>query len=894
MSYTSGDDNLSRFLDQAQKAIANTHGVNAQSLPYVIDLAARLELSREEMEAAGAQLGLNSAEVRRVIDEAGLEGESGSGGGALRWVMVLGSLAIILGVGSGVAFFLMNRPQEATNPPPVAQNGDNNKPGTKPATEGNTNNSGQNGTNTVGGSNGQNNENKNGGNSVTPAIPPPPATINDPELKLAVDRLEAQLPAEKSALDKLRLTDAAQRHEGWQQFLPRLGALMAEKESLRPLLVSFHAKDERDDNADLIRGQVLKFLPPHVSSVPEKAAVYDQAYWALDVVTGMLDHGSLPPDRKQKLLKDLEGVLNVKFDAGMSAQEVKKQAGKALSELFFGELIKSARTEPDRAAVLQDALGPPALAYLGLDKLGELGGRLKDAIKGAKDPPPVNPEPNPNPPVKPVDPTKTANTRLDNLVNTATILLKKPQPPKNDPVVILQDTVNLAYATTLAVALANKNNSKFDELATNPPTLSDYLAKVKPPEKPKVDNPPANPPQPNPGAPGAPGGFPPPNNPGAGMVGFGGNPMAPGGFQGAPGAGMVGFGGGAVGFGGSPAAGFMGNAGGAVGFTGNPGAGFVGNVGGNQPGGNPNPPANPVAPFSDAENLSFALRVLKTNQSSAILNSQLALARLKSLDFVANGLGEPDLNPFEAESVAVYLMTSHAKEFEGAIPMLPKLGRFKGLYLAIADLVPETTVQVNRMEVLLTALTGKQVNLSHAKDWRQECRQLMLRTALTMGETLPEGDAVQLILRDLYVRQAGLMGLDVSTTADRPTEVLEMMIKGLAAHLDQRKDLSLAQKKLFKSVPNKLAAARYLVGDNDVRLTVLFQRQWINLLAEKLALERPDRAKQARDLTADLAARGGTQANALAQMWLCDQCLLRLWLLHLEPAPQAAKKNEAD
>src|SRR5688572_4324174 len=93
------DDILSRFLDQAQRAINQTNGVNAQSLRYITNLAAQMGLSREEMDAAGAQLGLSNAEVRQVMDEAGLEGEGGSGGGALRWVLVLGSLAMILGIG---------------------------------------------------------------------------------------------------------------------------------------------------------------------------------------------------------------------------------------------------------------------------------------------------------------------------------------------------------------------------------------------------------------------------------------------------------------------------------------------------------------------------------------------------------------------------------------------------------------------------------------------------------------------------------------------------------------------------------------------------------------------------------------------------------------------------
>src|SRR4051794_40706462 len=113
MSYASGDGNLSKFLELAPKILSQAHGVNEQSLPRLADLAMRLQLSAEELEAAAAQLGLGSAEVARLRADARLDSEAGGGGAALTWVLVLGSLAVLLGVGGGAAYFLMNQPKDS-------------------------------------------------------------------------------------------------------------------------------------------------------------------------------------------------------------------------------------------------------------------------------------------------------------------------------------------------------------------------------------------------------------------------------------------------------------------------------------------------------------------------------------------------------------------------------------------------------------------------------------------------------------------------------------------------------------------------------------------------------------------------------------------------------------
>ena len=97
-------------------------------------------------------------------------------------------------------------------------------------------------------------------------------------------------------------------------------------------------------------------------------------------------------------------------------------------------------------------------------------------------------------------------------------------------------------------------------------------------------------------------------------------------------------------------------------------------------------------------------------------------------------------------------------------------------------------------------------------------------------------------------------------------------------------------KKFLAKVPKQLTAAKFLAGANDIQHTVLLQRLWLDLLGEKLAMEQPSRAADARGLCTELDDLCRDQPNALAQMWLCDQYLLRMWLLYLDRPMASAKK----
>src|SRR5688572_27842271 len=131
MSYAAGDANLDRFMDQSRRMIQKTHGVNDQSLAAMARFAEQMGLSREEMDAAGAQLGLTNAEIRQVVDEAGLGSEGGGGSGVLTWALILGTCAILLGVGGGLGYYLWTQQQQQDNNSQIAENNEPKNEGNK-------------------------------------------------------------------------------------------------------------------------------------------------------------------------------------------------------------------------------------------------------------------------------------------------------------------------------------------------------------------------------------------------------------------------------------------------------------------------------------------------------------------------------------------------------------------------------------------------------------------------------------------------------------------------------------------------------------------------------------------------------------------------------------------
>jgi hypothetical protein len=328
----------------------------------------------------------------------------------------------------------------------------------------------------------------------------------------------------------------------------------------------------------------------------------------------------------------------------------------------------------------------------------------------------------------------------------------------------------------------------------------------------------------------------------------------PGGFMGQPG----GFKGQPGGFGGQPG-----------GFSGQPGGGDMGST----------PPPSPPK-TSTPDGLAFALKEMLMNNPTQ---------RVKGLEYIAEVCQDSDLAPSQAEPVAAYLLAVSGQEAQAVAPLLPKLGRFKALHLAVADKLDDANVNINQLAALVSYLTGKQANLDKNKDWRKQSKVLLLQHALTMSDTLPEGDAVQMLLRDLYDKQAAVMGLIVPTKVKTTSGILELMVVHVGGQIDQHANASDATKKFIKGIPKQLVAIKYLANGNDIQHTVLLQRLWLDLLGEKLALEQPAKAKQAKELCHQLDGLCHEQGNALSQMWLCDQYLLRMWLLYLnEPAKQGS------
>lgn len=578
---------------------------------------------------------------------------------------------------------------------------------------------------------------------------------------------------------------------------------------------------------------------------------------------------------------------------------------------------------------------------------------------------PTTPEP-PSPPPQPqVDP------QVASLKEVAASLLKMTK-PAGGPEAVLKRTMNLTFASTLAAALATKNQALFEKLSSNPPKITQYIEEVRPkePEPPEPSTPgggqnpggfggnpgafggnPGGAFGGNPGAfggnpgafggnpgafggnPGAFGGNPGAfgGNPGAfggqpgGLRGnpgafggqpgalrgnpgaFGGNPGAfggqpgglrgnpgafggnPGAFGGQPGGGVLGNPGGAFGgnpgaFGGQPGAGMagvLGNPGGA--FGGNPGA-FGGNPGGltGNPGGQPGVPQQPAGPkLSNEELTGMALRELARNGKMVY--------RVQAIHFLAKQSEAKDLPMHAAEDLAKHLLTANNAEFKFIKPVLFDLGRFRNLWLALADEIDlQDKISPSRTGEVLGAMLNQEIKLGTDKSWRSKAKKIAFQRALVMGTPSWAGDAIQLVFRDLYRDQATCLGVKLAGDESRATEILKKMLLDVAAQIPRDK-LTPEDRQFVENVPHWVAVADFLAA-NDLQRLAALERSWLKLLAIRAKMAAPAQRNQIEAIVASLADAHRRSPDLVDQIWSAERHILQMWMLYLDRAVMTAQR----
>lgn len=777
---------LAAFLQQGRVVLAQYRGVNGGSLAALAALAARLRLSREEVEAAASQLGLGVPHVQQILALVNPPSESGRSGGM--WLLgVVAGLLFLLAAAGGVALWLTltgqwpggpaavaGRPQDPSPEPPAPL-----KPPVVAKAE-----------------------------IPPPPAPPapiPPQRLDDPDLVRAVAAAGEHFPDQKAMLDELLRADPAVRRQAWNDLLLRLRAFVPAEggaDGLTPLLAAFHAQDSADDHARMIRSGLLRMLPPHVPEVPADEATYRAAFWAVGVGAAALRQPNLPAARAAQLRQDFALLLG---STPADADDLRAAGTRAVAAYFYDGLAGVAARDPALAARQAPVLARVARGHLDAAALQPLQDRLTAALRPkappqvtrVETPPEVRPEPKkPEPPLRP----EPEDPRVGQLVEAAQGLLAKKLPEGDDPVPVLQEAVNLAFASTLACALAGERQERFDELAAQPFRLSDYLAKVKQ-QREKESPAPAQPP--------------------AAQAGNEGGELA------------------------NPADGGA-----------NPAPAIL-------------PPAQLLPGLTAEERTAAFARVLTAGRT--------ATDRLQALYLLAQDKDRGPLAVHHAEAVAWYLLRiKSTQELQAALTLVPTLAADPAVLIGLADLVVEEHPRRTRVEAIVSHALGRPVSFAREKDWVGVCRRTLLRQAAEPGPTPLEPDAVQMILRDLYLAQAGVLGAPAPKETGRTATVLRELVRqgipppGEGAQHEAR------------DVAAGVTAADYL-ADNDLQQVVLLQRAWAAALEASVRSRHPDRAAAAaavcRDLDADLAAR----PDAVRQLWAAERHLLRLWLLHFRP-----------
>jgi hypothetical protein len=247
-----------------------------------------------------------------------------------------------------------------------------------------------------------------------------------------------------------------------------------------------------------------------------------------------------------------------------------------------------------------------------------------------------------------------------------------------------------------------------------------------------------------------------------------------------------------------------------------------------------------------------------------------------------------DFPPEIAEKVALYLFTSKAKdELDSIVFNLKQVGRARPIRLAAADVVLETRAtappaQVERL-LLEMAPASAGVKLTTDANWRKKARKLLLEAVLSeLGSTSSVDDAAALLFK-VYQQQGLLLGMSEPEflLMTRPSQAQEALVGQLLTRVSKDK-LPEPEKDRLARIPHELKAKQFMAA-NDLQLSVLLQRVWVDLLALYAAQERPQRAADARKIADELRTEDARAASLLAQLHAGEVRALRLWLLLNEP-----------
>ncbi|HMF19251.1 MAG TPA: hypothetical protein VKE98_18720, partial [Gemmataceae bacterium] len=254
-------------------------------------------------------------------------------------------------------------------------------------------------------------------------------------------------------------------------------------------------------------------------------------------------------------------------------------------------------------------------------------------------------------------------------------------------------------------------------------------------------------------------------------------------------------------------------------------------------------------------------------------------AFLKIADLVSS-----DLGPRHANKIAGYLFSfrkDQKSELEDVSGKLESFAKCRSFLLALADQANRDDVTQQNTEAIVGGILGKPLRFARDEDWRSECRKLLLQRALELTTSGTTGaDHAAKILGELYKEQGLAFGIEdpdfLALTS--PTRVLEGVIKQAAARAGKQNP-SVEDKEYLEQIGRHLQAAQF-IAENDLEHMVLLQRHWLKVLTIYLQEKAPAQAKSMlTKLRTDLAQQDRQVRSVLEQLRAGEEKILAVWVL---------------
>jgi len=677
----------------------------------------------------------------------------------------------------------------------------------------------------------------------------------DADLTQDIVRAAVHLPTCADALEQIRSPDPADR--GWAyEELARLAPTGPYEDGsddavklllMKGVLIGCYARDPADEAIVRLRNALLAQIPPSHGRLPDHCAVYDKAFWAMDVAADALGRDDLADKRAAAMVAAISRAIDTSLDPTATMPDIARQCLAGLATHLYHTLISGAAAQPNLVLGLHTALTVRADEYLDtkihesldtdllvavLPAIQDAWREYEDLIQRcvrSKDPlnvlklvgvlerttdadlqrylaEPLRRRAGGIDDARSVPEIAravrmrlgatmpaadlTAEQRWNTFKTQAEDVLAHLTATSDEPEKLLEEVVRLEYACTLGAALAQKElgSATFDQLHRDPPRRSSASSSPSTTTRPVA----------------------------------------------------------------SPAA---------------------------------RPPASAAAS-----------RRTSAAKSAGVLSNYrrfTATQRLMALRNLASVAGRiPHLRPEHGAAIAGYLLAvKNEQEHKAVVPNVTAVTRWKSVRLALADQLPQTRFRRPFVQEILSKTFGRDIDLGEDDRWRQQMRVRLLEDVfreLALSERrkdVPRSlDVSSERLHEYLCTQARLLGVAPARykATRTPAHVLGLIVDQYAAGLGGNLPRP-ADRGFVDGLPHELAVAEYL-GTDDLRRTMLLQRIWLRLLGIGVARKHPDRAAAADRLVGELGRYDARATHLLPQLREAAKNTLQMWLLMNRPS----------